>query len=447
MSILPSNQKPIFHRGAYIQNQDSIIGIEADHDKANYEANIHNAQSGATFATINQNKDRVTTTFSVGSFVRNIDSASTCLDSTTGTPHPDNPCIVCLNGLWKHRSEIDPCFVYFAAQRACQSYPIHNQCYSCEASFTSTNPQTGMTENLTSPVPKFTLLCEACQKCGNDGTCINNCPNGYECTPKYSDIDGKITYECAAKCREHTDCDRSNCEICDGGVCKEACYSGQQCIDGQCVDRCDPPCSDNDCKFCQLNPETQSVACVSFCRPDQICCKGECYDNNCRCNATFDTNTCSCGPENCPEGFSCLGESNDPNSVCVELDVEGCTYYDANGVRQQGCDPSIPCNDCYTIYSSEYNPPLMFSICRTCPAETSCYEGSCVPTDDLNCQLPCHALIFDDSKCVRTQINGSNSECYTCQDICAKLGPRLTCYNGICQEVYDIRPLLANILP
>lgn len=442
MPSLPDNQKPVFHVGGALQNQQGLTRIPSDYDNSTYKVNVGSAQSGSTFIAIQESNNRnISSNFVLTNLKQNIKNTPTCFGTSTGTVHPDSPCVVCFNGVWKHMSQIDPCYAYFPANGICQALIAHNECYDCKPTYRRINPITNFEEKLDDPIADLTFKCKDCETCSSGGSCKDNCPKGWTCSPKFNDSDSSTSYECMFKCSDSSQCDRNDCEVCDNGVCKYACYSGQTCENGQCVDDCNPVCNENDCEYCRLNAETNAVECISYCLDGQICCKGECYNNNCTCGSIFDNEACQCGPDQCPEGFVCLGDSNDPNSVCVETDADTCTYIDNNGVRQPGCDPEVPCNECYTLYSSEYDPPLMFSICRQCPADTVCYENSCVPTNDLECEIPCHAPTFDINKCPPSSSNSSNSDCYTCKDLCSKLGPDFTCYDGTCQEVYDITQL------
>lgn len=219
--------------------------------------------------------------------------------------------------------------------------------------------------------------CPECFICIGDECVPRVCPTGYTCI----DDECKKVCDCNdGPCSKTEACVPYNGEICYCEPCGDSCLNGENCGYGCYCDNgaCKPnPCSAVACgtsldcgEGCGCN-DGVCIPCTSLnCVTDECAqvegCK--CFGTNCK------TDPCS-GP--CNNGADCGDGCGCVDGVCVSCDKQsciglqcaqalGCDCIGVNCVDKQGCEGTC-------------------SVSSDCPPGCTCYQGSCTPCVDFNC--------------------------------------------------------------
>jgi hypothetical protein len=238
-----------------------------------------------------------------------------------------------------------------------------------------------------------------------------NCEPGYVCCPSYCantpDEEGQ-----PGECAVCVDPQRNeyHCGQC-GTYCPDAC------IEGLCWDRdnCAPPgesCTARaDCCRgestavwdCQESTGTCCLGPNNMCSSDAECCAGEgtagCVDGRC---CSYGDGPCV-ETANCCDGFACVIEDGETSGTCQPAET-GCQTDDDCGTDLLCCeelcvdpqtDPSycgsceVNCTDegmgCYQGQCCHFESEACFiaNAGAGCCEGLLCYDGACVPTDDV----------------------------------------------------------------
>jgi hypothetical protein len=175
--------------------------------------------------------------------------------------------------------------------------------------------------------------------CVSDPCCGIICPSGEDC------LDGRCLDICEVQdiqCGADEDCRNGICVPADCFTPGHECPDGQACELGECVDDL---CWGVDCgvwEYCKEG-ECLAIGCID-CGPDQICDAGVCVDSPCA-------------------GILCQ-----PGQVCVD---GMCAADPCQGIS---CPIGTVCE----------NGECLGDACLNidCPEETECQDGACVPVED-----------------------------------------------------------------
>lgn len=209
--------------------------------------------------------------------------------------------------------------------------------------------------------------CEECWSFAGVGGCLSTCQPGQQC--------------CGGTCLEC--CLDVHCTPSDLGPC-----CGARCEQGQCIlfsddDKC---VTAGECFTCDGNTGT----CAFACGTDQICCNGDCVDDEC-CdgNVTKCMESGECLDLVCING-ACTYDANDDNCADIgECSTKACT---AGGSCVYSIDPTV-CTGC------RYCGDDQFMCIDDCPAGQVCcgeicFNGNCCIDDD--CYSPCSRTSCDE---------------------------------------------------
>jgi hypothetical protein len=161
------------------------------------------------------------------------------------------------------------------------------------------------------------------------------------------------------------------------------------------------------CEHCDGATET----CVSTCRGDQVCCKGQCKDT-CPEGAQFDPETCFCVV------FACV--CTPPDKCCKTAGGDqACTRVSS--------DPNN-CGDCGKVCPAGSANGCVDGECRcgsspVCPAGLRCVDNAC-RCDGTSCPDGC----CQSSTC---QV-GNAQACGRGGGDCRACGAGQSCTNGVC---------------
>lgn len=216
------------------------------------------------------------------------------------------------------------------------------------------------------PCREITETCtDAVECCGSGGRgCIEHVkPQCAEALPGFRCCKTRFESGCRG------DCDCCGRDICEDGVCKESCLSGEtRCPPGD-FPPCCPPGTTCERRFsCRIDEPFTCPAGVDSCDsgPEVRCGDGE--DLTCKCILDRAGNT-FCADVDC--NTSCNSDAEcDSESRCVD-----CPTLCPGSVRGRCAEPCTP--DCMECPSGHFEP--------CCPRGTTCTQGGCVTDTPFVC--------------------------------------------------------------
>jgi len=254
--------------------------------------------------------------------------------------------------------------------------------------------------------------CETCtcegKECGNDG-CGNpcgTCPAGSGCTPEGLCV--TATDACIPK--DTPGCPGCACETC-------TCVADEYCCttawDMLCVQRCSESCGGEECPDICI-PECDGLVCggdgcggtCGQCQEGWQCVNGGTNCAECTCDGK------ACGDDGCGNSCgTCQTDEACHDGACIHL---GCSPLEGPGCDGCGCEACVcevdpyccetqwddlcvaqcadpcgePCPCLPDCAGKACGDDGCGGSCGTCPAETACEEGACVPV------IPCDGVTY-----------------------------------------------------
>lgn len=241
-------------------------------------------------------------------------------------------------------------------------------------------------------------------------------------------------------CEDNTEC--GDCQICEAGVCKDICTTGQQCLNGNtCVDCTDDThcsngqvCINGECVCSGATPHLNSQGICVECLPEttapncQTCVGGQWTATDCGTQYCLNSVCVDCiNTGNCEENEICS------NNICVC--AQGFIFNPQTGLCEEApdCVFDTDCAACETCVSGGCAPLVcpagqecVNGVClipctegNDCPNGYGCLNGHCVPCNSLGCTPSTDCTFADGCGC----ITGS------CQDITDECNPALAGVN------------------